>query len=175
MSNAMTYDNPEVVNSTRSFVTFSVGKQLFGIDILLVREINRQLDISVVPQAPNYVRGLINLRGQIVTVLDLSLRLGRMEHPLSNQSHNIIIKNETELSLLRDQQEFANLSTTHDSVGLLVDSIGEVVSAEAGDIEPPPANMGLPDGQFVTGVLQLENHLLAILNVARILDPGKLG
>lgn len=174
MSNTAICNSLELSASTRSFVSFSVGEQLFGIDILLVREINRQLDISIVPQAPSYVRGLINLRGQIVTVVDLSYRLGRTEHPLSPLSHNIIIKNEAELSLLRSQQEFSDLNTTHDSVGLLVDSIGEVVRAEEDTIEPAPANMGLPDGQFVTGVIQLENRLMAILNIAKVLEPGRL-
>jgi purine-binding chemotaxis protein CheW len=58
---------------------------------------------------------------------------------------------------------------------LLVDSIGEVITAEEDEIEPPPANMGLADGQFVTGVIQLENRLMAILNVVKVLDPGKTG
>jgi len=163
----------DVSHLSRAFVSFSVEDQLFGIDILLVREINKQLDISTVPQAPDYVRGLINLRGQIVTVLDLRKRIKNHRCELSGDSHNIIIKNETELTTLRNQQEFESLSTTNDNVGLLVDSIGEVINASDDHIEPPPANLGIMDAQFVTGVIKLENQLMAVLNVSKVLEAAK--
>ncbi|MBY0405682.1 MAG: chemotaxis protein CheW, partial [Cyanobacteria bacterium] len=84
--------------ATRSFATFHLNEQLFGIDILLIREINKQLDISIVPHSPNYIRGLVNLRGQIVTILDLNKRLSLGDSVLSGNSHNVILKTEAEVS-----------------------------------------------------------------------------
>lgn len=156
--------------ANRSFTTFLLSGQLFGIDILMVREINKQLEITPVPHANEYIRGLLNLRGQIVTILDLNRRLGLEKSKLANDSHNIILKTEQELQAMGiHQAESGDYAATSDKVGLLVDDIRDVVIVPEQSIEPPPANMGKIDGQFLTGVIKQNNSLVAVLSVDKLL------
>ncbi len=136
--------------TTSQFVTFKVDDNLVGINILDVREINRVLDITPVQHSPDYVRGLINLRGKTVTVFDLGVRLGLAPREITSESQNIILKKE--------------------GVGLLVDSIGDVVETGDDDVHPPPANMREIEGEFVQGIVSLEEKLLVILAADKILE-----
>lgn len=136
--------------NSKQFVTFRIDDYLLGIDILKVREINRFLDITPVQHAREHIRGLINLRGQTVTVFDLGIRLGLKYREITGESHNIILKN--------------------DLVGLLVDSIGDVVEAQNHAIENPPANVGEIEGKFIEGVVTLEDELLVVLSSEKILE-----
>jgi purine-binding chemotaxis protein CheW len=156
---------------TKSFSSFLLNDQLFGLDILLVREISKQLNITPVPMAPEYIRGLINLRGQIVTVLDLRQRLGLGENPVTSDSCNIVLKSEMELSTIRGRDGREDLFAVPDKVGLLVDAIGDVITVDSKMIDAPPANMGEIDGKFLTGVAKLDETLMAILDVTKILEP----
>ena len=81
----------------RQFITFYLGEDLFGLDILLVREINRHLELTRVDRTPEFVRGLMNLRGQIVTVLDLGIRLGIGARAIERESSCIVLKTRGEL------------------------------------------------------------------------------
>ncbi len=136
--------------SINQFVTFRIGDHLLGVDILNVREINRILDITPVQHAPDYVRGLVNLRGQTVTVFDLGVRLGLPPREITSESHNVILKNEP--------------------VGFLVDSIGNVVNADEAEIKPPPANIGKIESEFVEAVVKQDKELLVVLSATRILE-----
>ncbi|OQX26455.1 MAG: hypothetical protein BWK80_10385 [Desulfobacteraceae bacterium IS3] len=137
----------------RQFVTFRIDMYLMGIDILAVREINRFLDITPVQHVQDYIRGLINLRGQTVTVFDLGVRLGLSARILTDNSHNIILKK--------------------DAVGLLVDCIGDVTEADEAEIEPPPANVAEIEEKFIAGVVKLDDELLVILSAEKILEAKK--
>ncbi len=132
------------------FITFKIDDNLMGIEIVNVQEINSVLDITPVQQAPDYVLGLINLRGSTVTVFDLGIRLGLNQRKITNESKNIILKKET--------------------VGLLVDQIGDVVEARQNEIQPPPANIkGIKD-KFVAGIIRLQDDLLILLSAEKILQ-----
>lgn len=134
----------------KQYVTFKVDEDLFGIDVLMVREVNRVLDITPVPKAPPYVRGLVNLRGQTVTVFDLGICLGLAPRTITEASHNVVLK--------------------QDLVGLLVDSIGNMVQCSELDIEPPPANSGSLKNKLIEGVMKLDRELLVILGTKRLLE-----
>jgi len=136
------------------FATFHVGRILLGIDIRQTEEINRQLDLTPVPQAPAWVRGVVNLRGEVVTVLDLRTILGLEPAALSVASRNVIVRTESE------------------QVGLLVDRVADVVTVAAGEIEPPPANVSGLDGRFFKGVCKLESALLVVLDVHAVLTTA---
>jgi purine-binding chemotaxis protein CheW len=131
--------------------TFYVGDALCGMDILRVQEINKLLDMTKVPQAPQYVKGILNLRGQIVTVIDLGRKLGLSITEKSADTRNIIV------------------SSKNEYIGLLVDKIGDVVRTEWDKVEPPPANIGGVQGKYFEGVFKLENSLIGILNVEAVL------
>ena len=138
-------------NKIVELATFYVGNALCGMDILKVQEINKIMQMTKVPQAPEYVLGILNLRGQIVTIIDLGKKLGLGETDLSQDTRNIIV----------------NSSGGH--VGLLVRQISDVVAADMERKERPPANMGGIQGEFFTGVFKTDTELIGILDVDKVL------
>jgi purine-binding chemotaxis protein CheW len=150
------------------FVTFRLAGQLMGMDILLVREINQIMESTYVQRAPEFIIGLINLRGQIVTIFDLARRLGMPSMP-TEESHNIILKSNSELVSIRLRENKDNLFSADEVVGLRVDAIGDVMEMDYQRIEPAPANIGFFDQHFLAGVVPLEDELLIILDVGAVL------
>lgn len=132
--------------------TFYIGDALCGMDILKVQEINKIMQMTKVPQAPDYVLGILNLRGQIVTILDLGKKLGLGETDMSQDPRNIIV----------------NSAGGH--VGLLVRRISDVVSANMEKRERAPANMSGIQGEFFTGVYKTNEHLIGILDIDKVLS-----
>jgi purine-binding chemotaxis protein CheW len=153
----------------KQFTTFKLGEDLFGIDILLVREINRSLHITPVEQAPEFVTGLLNLRGQIITVIDLGVRLGLEKSEIMSSSRCIVLKTAHELAN-RHMSDDVVKSASADQVGFLVDSVADMVSVSEGEIASPPANLGQVSDKFLTGVVKLEHGLVGLLDVGRILQ-----
>ncbi len=131
--------------------TFYIGDALCGMDILKVQEINKLMEMTRVPQAPDYVTGILNLRGQIVTIIDLGRKLGLGETDLGDDPRNIIV----------------NAPGEH--IGLLVRKISDVANADPDGIEPPPANMNGIQGTFFTGVYKTDDQLIGILDVEEVL------
>ena len=131
------------------FVTFYVGNLLIGIDIQNVEEINRQVEVTPVPQAPPQVRGVINLRGEVVTVIDLgkALDMGRTE--INPNTRTVVVNSGGE------------------EIGMLVDRVADVVLVRADQIDLPPANVSGVDGRFFKGVYKLDKTLLVLLDVGR--------
>jgi purine-binding chemotaxis protein CheW len=146
------------------YSTFRLGDRLFGLDLMMIREINRILDITPVPHARAHIRGLINLRGQIVTILDLGVRLGLQRQAVIDSSHNIILKTTAELAQHRD-----GATTANDLVGFLVDAIGDVVEADEATVEPPSANVSEAEGRFLSGVIKTDAGLLVLLDIHEVL------
>jgi purine-binding chemotaxis protein CheW len=136
---------------TVELATFYIGEALCGMDILNVQEINKLMDMTKVPQAPDYVTGILNLRGQIVTVVDLGKKLGLTPTELSDATRNIIVNSENEY------------------IGLLVSSISDVVEANWDKVEDPPANIGGVQGAFFKGVFKTQDRLIGILDVHKVL------
>jgi purine-binding chemotaxis protein CheW len=132
--------------------TFYVGDALCGMDILKVQEINKLMQMTKVPQAPDYVIGILNLRGQIVTIIDLGLKLGLGATDISQDPRNIIV----------------NSAGGH--VGLLVRKISDVVSADMEKQETAPANMRGIQGEYFTGVYKTDTNLIGILNIDKVLS-----
>ena len=149
------------------FVTFRLGKALFGIDVLLVDEINRQLDIVPVAQAPGFMRGLINLRGQIVSIINLSDKINADTEGISSEKSCIVLKTSDVIEQFREAG-LTNDNTILDTVGLLVGEIEDMVNIDSSEIAPPPANVGDIAGKFISGVIQLEDELLNILRINEI-------
>jgi len=153
------------------YSTFRLGDRMFGLDIVLIREINRILDITPVPHSHSHIRGLINLRGQIVTILDLGVRLGLPSREITDESHNIILKTTSELAATR-LTNGQHIVTSTDLVGFLVDAIGDVVEADEATIEPPSANVSGEEGRFLSGVIKTEGGLLVLLDLQEVLSAN---
>ena len=152
----------------RQFATFPVDDQVYGIDVLLVREIIRHVEFTPVEHAPNGVLGLLNLRGQIITVLDLGAVLDVPPRQVSPESHCIILKTKEELlrSAVRDAVDD---ETPAEIVGIMVDRIADVVAIDASCIEPPPANARGVDGAMLEGIAKKDDRLLLILKMREAL------
>lgn len=153
----------------RQFTTFRIAENLFGLDILLMREINRHLDITPVEQGPDFVRGLINLRGQIVTVLDPAIRIGLQGQEIGPLSRCLVLKTRAELFTQKDSGRLLE-STGDDLVALLIDEVGDMISVEQEEIFPVPPHLKELDSRFLEGVVQLEDHLVSILCMRELLD-----
>ncbi|MBU0664296.1 MAG: chemotaxis protein CheW [Proteobacteria bacterium] len=137
--------------------TFFIGDALCGMDILKIQEINKLMDMTKVPQAPSYVTGILNLRGQIVTIIDLGKKLGLGSTDTTLSSRNIIV------------------SSPGEHVGLLVTRLSDVISADTEKIERAPANMGGIQGEFFSGVYKTDDKLIGILDVNKVLRIEEQG
>ncbi len=136
---------------TVELATFYIGGALCGMDILKVQEINKLMEMTKVPQSPKYVTGILNLRGQIVTVIDLGKKMGLTATDLTESTRNIIVNSDNEY------------------IGLLVSRISDVVEANWEKVEKPPANIGGVQGAFFKGVFKTKDRLIGILDVNKIL------
>jgi purine-binding chemotaxis protein CheW len=152
----------------QQYATFIIDEHLFGINVLLVREINPHTNITPVDLAPEFVRGLMNLRGQIVTIIDPALRLGIGKRAITPRSRCVVLKTAREIE---EREDAAGLiaDAVNDNVGLLVDAIGDMVSADTRSIEPPPANIGDIDGRYMSGVFKLDGRLMIVLKTGEVL------
>ena len=156
----------------KQYTTFYIDEMHCGIDILLVKEINRQLEISEVAGAPDFIRGLLNLRGQIITVIDIGVRLGFAARQLTARSRCIVLKTTAELALLPHSAELEE-ETTGEMVGLFVDRIGDMITVHDKEIQTPPANFGSIDSRYLKGVIQRASDLLVILQIDAALSYEK--
>lgn len=139
--------------STMQFVTFYYGKHFLGLPIDVVIEINRSLEITPVPLAADYVAGIVNLRGHILTAIDLGLKIGvthTKEHEKKKGFFNIIMGNREE------------------PISLLVERIGDVMTVSRDKIEPPPEILTGIDRRYVKYICKLPGQLLTILDAEAV-------
>jgi purine-binding chemotaxis protein CheW len=137
--------------NTQQFCTFYLEGQFFGVPVQQVQEVIRYQEMTRVPLVPNVIRGLINLRGQIVTAVDLRRRLGLGERPEGQLPMNVVVR------------------TDEGVVSLLVDEIGDVLEVEDESFEPAPETLREEERNLVRGVHKLKGQLLLILNSERAL------
>ena len=137
-------------------VGFRIGRETFGIPIDLVHEIVRVPEITYVPDSPEYVEGVINLRGKIVSVVDLRKRFN--EKQISSTKKNRILVAEVDGKL----------------VGLIVDSASEVLKIPDTSVDLPPTMFDEGELQYVTGVGKLNGRLIILIDLTRILRKGEL-
>ncbi len=150
------------------FTTFYIGETLFGVNILQVKEINNQIKYTPVPDSSEYIKGLFNLRGQIITIFDLAKRLGRKDTEIKDKTRNLILKTGNETKLLENKiGVFDEIGA--DAVGFIIDKIGDVIEVNEEEIQAAPANVGDISKEFIRGVVELKDDLLIILNVSEVL------
>lgn len=137
-------------------VTFSIGEEEFGVNILKVQEIIRTMEITKVPRAPVFVEGVINLRGKVIPILDLRRRFGLMSKPEDKDTRIIVI-------------EINNII-----VGFVVDAVSEVLRIPAGTVEPPPPVVAGVESDYISGVGQLQDRLLIMLDLDKLLSSDDI-
>ncbi len=136
-------------------VTFSIGDEEFGVDILKVQEIIRTMEITKVPRAPAFVEGVINLRGKVIPIIDLRKRFGLQARGHDKNTRIIVI----EISAM--------------IVGFVVDSVSEVLRIPAGTVEPPPPVVAGLESEYISGVGKLEDRLLILLDLNHLLSRAE--
>ena len=136
--------------TTVQYATFYLDREYLGVDVLRVQEVLRKQVMTPIPQAPDDIAGLINLRGQIVTAIDLRRRLGMPCLEPERESMNVIVRGD------------------EGPISLLVDDIGDVVEVPADSLEPRPETMVSNAAQFLSGIHKLPNSLLGVLDVDRL-------
>ncbi len=134
------------------FSTFFLGNLCFGVDVERIQEFMRYQEMTRVPLAPKQVKGLINLRGQIVTAIDLRLRLNLEVADSSRLPMNVVVR------------------TEEGPISLLVDKIGDVLEVNPETFETPPDTLQGTARELILGAYKLENRLLLILDIDKALD-----
>ncbi|MGC2062653.1 MAG: chemotaxis protein CheW [Thermodesulfovibrionales bacterium] len=136
-------------------VTFRLGSEEYAIDILKVQEINRMVDITSVPNSPSDVKGVINLRGKVIPVINLRKKFGLGSKDTDAQSRIMVV----------------DVGIT---VGLIVDSVSEVLRLSSDTVEPPPPMTGGIGSEFIRGVGKLQDRLLILLDIDKLLGHDEM-
>jgi len=139
-------------NATLRWVTFFLSQEKYGINVMQVQEVLRVTEIAPVPGAPDYVLGIINLRGNVVTVIDTRKRFGLESKDLDDSARIVIVESNDQV------------------VGILVDSVAEVIDLQLSEIETAP-NVGTEDSsRFIQGVASQNDELLIIIDLNKLLS-----
>lgn len=145
------------LDSELQLVVFNTGNEDFGIEIMNVQEIIRMTNITKIPQSPNYVRGIINLRGKIIVVINLNVIIG-MESRDHDENTRIIVT-----------------SINDTVVGFVVDSVSEVLRLPSSSVEPAPELVSKKvDSNYLKGIGKLDNRLLLLLDMGRVLTKDEM-
>lgn len=134
-------------------VSFKLAEEEFGVDILLVQEINKMMQITKVPNAPKFVDGVANLRGRIIPIIDLRTRLGMRKKEKDAKSRIIVV-------------ELANYT-----VGFTVDEVLEVLRIPKETLEKPPAMLLGINSDYITSVAKMDDRLLVLLELEKVFTP----
>ena len=144
-------------SSATQYTTFYCDNALLGLDISYVQEINRNLDLTRVPLGHPCVRGVMNLRGEVVTMLDLRTLMGLPKGPQSIRNRNLVVKCEGEC------------------FGLWVDGVADILTIDSQFISPPPSNLSIVEARLIRGVYQAEHTLVMIVDPREILAASLTG
>jgi len=131
---------------TRQIITFGLGNEVFGMDVMVIREIRAWTPTTRLPHAPAFIVGVLNLRGTVLPVLDLSGRMGWQ--PTSPSERHVIIVAEIDDQLC----------------GLIVDAVSDILTVNEGDMQPPPTGASLSDTPFLEGVVTTDEHMVMIID-----------
>lgn len=163
-SNKQTLDSGQDKKSSEAgqFLTFALGGETFALGILNIKEIIQYGDLTEVPMMPSFIRGVINLRGRVVPVVDLTARFNRGSTNISRRTSIVIIEMEQS-----DQSEAQ-------SIGIVVDAVNEVIDIPASDIEPPPAFGAKIRPDFISGMAKKDGRFVIVLNLNQVLSIDEM-
>jgi len=163
------------VSRTRSagessrYLTFSLNDESYALDIFHVKEIVEYRSLTVVPMMPEFIRGVINLRGRAVPVIDLADRFGRGSTTIRRRT-TIISVHIDEAGPAEEEVIGAKADRGGQDIGVLVDAVNKVVTLEDGDMEPPPAFGAGIRADYIGGMARREDEFLIVLDVSRVLS-----
>ena len=138
------------------FLSFQLGAEEYGIDILRVQEIRAYEKATRMPNTPAYIKGVINLRGVIVPVIDLRMKFG-LDSAEYNEMTVVVV-----------------LNLAHRTIGIVVDSVSDVLALSAGDIRPAPEFTARVDNAFVRGLATIDQRMLIIADIERLMTGAEM-
>jgi purine-binding chemotaxis protein CheW len=141
-------------------VTFQLGEELYGINIMDVKEIVRVQDVRVLPNAPSYVEGIFNLRGEIIPIINLHKRF-HLKRALSSEEDELL-------------SGFIIIDVDGMKLGVIIDRVSRVVTIEKEHIQPPPQMLSGIGAEYIMGVVRQEEGYLIILNIRDLFNPREL-
>jgi len=142
------------------YLTFSLKKEEYGIPILKVKEIIGMMEITDVPKTPNFVKGVINLRGKIIPVMDLRLKFTMEEKEYNERTCTIVVE--------------VNINNLKSLMGIVVDTVSEVVNISHGEIEPSPQYGSKVNEEFLIGMGKVKGKVVMLLNIEKIINSEEL-
>ncbi len=143
------------------YLTFQIGREMFAVGILHIREIIEYGSLTTVPMMPRFVRGVINLRGSVVPVIDLSARFGRGESAINRRSCVVILEVESADESLQE-------------IGVIVDAVSEVLEIPLADIEPAPSFGARIRADFIAGMGKVQGQFVILLDVQQALNTREM-
>ena len=147
--------------SAGKYLTFVLGRESYGVHVLKIREIIRLIDITPVPRMPEYIRGVVNLRGKIIPVVDLRIKFGLSDIQVTERTCIVVVQ--------------INLpSGLKTPMGLIVDAVEEVVALAAGDIESTPDFGGQLDTDYILGMAHVKGVVKTLLDLDRVMATEAL-
>lgn len=150
--------NQSAAEHAGKYLTFLLGKEEYGLEILKVREIIGLMDITEVPRTPAYIRGVINLRGKVIPVVELRLKFGMETTEDTNETCIIVV------DVVREGDTV--------QMGILVDNVSEVLDIDAGDIEETPSFGGGFSADFILGMAKAKGGVKILLNIHAVLNTA---
>jgi len=142
------------------YLTFSLKKEEYGIPILKVKEIIGMMEITDVPKTPNFIKGVINLRGKIIPVMDLRLKFTMEEKEYNERTCTIVVE--------------VNINNLKSLMGIVVDSVSEVLNILHNEIEPPPQYGSKVDEEYLIGMGKVKGKVVMLLNIEKIINSEEL-
>lgn len=152
--------NAALLKADQEFLTFILDGEEFGVDILSVKEIRVWSPVTEIPNTPDYLKGVINLRGVIIPIVDLRERFARPSQAYSATTVVIVLRT------IVDQKEVM--------VGIVVDAVSEVYKVESRDIREAPNFGSSIDSRFITGMATIEEKIIILLDSSKLLDAEEL-
>jgi purine-binding chemotaxis protein CheW len=153
----------EVVEGPQQYLTFLLGGEMFALAILNVKEIIEYGNLTEIPMMPAFIRGVINLRGSVVPVIDLSARFGGNANEIGRRTCIVIV-----------EMKGAENEDAGQDVGIIVDAVSEVLEIPKGEIEPPPTFGAKIRADFIAGMGKVAGKFVIILNVQRVLSVDEM-
>lgn len=153
-------DTRKLDNFAGKYLTFTLGKETYGIEILKVQEIIEMVDVTRVPRTPPFVRGVINLRGKVIPVVDLRLKFGMEGKDVSRQTCIVVV--------------YVQNGDSRLTMGMMVDAVSEVLDIAGASIAPPPDFGSQVDTAFLLGMAKSESAVRMLLDIDKVLSNKEL-
>jgi purine-binding chemotaxis protein CheW len=151
---------PQATADRTQYLTFMLGGEVFAIGILVIKEIIEYSGLTSVPMMPDFIRGVINLRGAVVPVMDLMARFGKQAHAVTKRTCIVIVEIDT-----GDEQQV---------IGVIVDAVNAVVEIAPSEIEPAPSFGARIHSEFIEGMGKVDGGFIILLNVNQVLSNDQL-